>query len=239
MPAAGTTTVFTPRDAGCWEVSSLDFRIKIYFTSVWPDYRFRLVRRLPHLHTKQTIREAHTTFRRHLASKPDEKRQRDASILQHTLEALDHFGAVGSEISAYHPLRTEPAAADYPLQLAQHARTVWLPISLPGGVLQWAACTEEQQPGALGIAEPVGSRFSSEVLKGCAALVIPALAVDRRGQRLGKGAGYYDRALEQVRDHRIPIVAVVFDEEVVDTLPAQPHDVPVDAIVTDRGFFPL
>ena len=191
------------------------------------------------MRTKPAIRAEHSAFRRHLAHNQQEKLARDARILQHTLEALEHFGAIGGDISAYHPLTSEPGAADYPLQLAQRTKTVWLPISLPHGELQWAACSEDQQPGALGIAEPVGSRFSSDVLKQCSALVIPALAVDRCGQRLGKGAGYYDRALDQVRDHEVPIIAVVFDEEVVDTLPAQPHDVPVDAIVTDRTFLPL
>ena len=191
------------------------------------------------MRTKPAIRAEHSTFRRHLVSQQEEKLERDAWILQHTLDALEHYGAIGEDISAYHPLASEPGAADYPLQLAQRTKTVWLPISLPHGELQWAACSEDQQPGALGIAEPVGSRFSSDVLKQCSALVIPALAVDRCGQRLGKGAGYYDRALDQVRDHEVPIIAVVFDEEVVDTLPAQPHDVPVDAIVTDRTFLPL
>ncbi|OIR43470.1 5-formyltetrahydrofolate cyclo-ligase [Corynebacterium sp. NML130628] len=191
------------------------------------------------MRTKQSLRDKHITFRRQLANKQQEKLERDTRILQHTLEALEHFGAIGSEISAYYPLGSEPGTADYPLQLARRTKTVWLPISLPHGELQWAACSEDQRPGALGIAEPVGSRFSSEVLKECAALVVPALAVDRSGQRLGKGAGYYDRALEHIRNHNVPIIAVVFDEEVVDTLPAQPHDVPVNAIVTDRTFLQL
>jgi 5-formyltetrahydrofolate cyclo-ligase len=61
--------------------------------------------------------------------------------------------------------------------------------------------------------------------------VVPALAVDHRGARLGRGGGYYDRALSHARPDAT-LVAVLFDDELVDHLPAEPHDRPVDAVVT-------
>lgn len=70
----------------------------------------------------------------------------------------------------------------------------------------------------------------------CADLIIaPALAVDRTsGLRLGQGGGSYDRALARKRPGT-PVVAMLFDEEVVDGVPAEPHDHPVDAVLTPSG----
>jgi 5-formyltetrahydrofolate cyclo-ligase len=61
-------------------------------------------------------------------------------------------------------------------------------------------------------------------------VLVPALAVDRRGIRIGKGAGYYDRSLP-LADPGVPLVAVVYDEELVDRLPAEEHDFPVTAVL--------
>jgi 5-formyltetrahydrofolate cyclo-ligase len=62
-------------------------------------------------------------------------------------------------------------------------------------------------------------------------VLAPAMAADRRGNRLGRGAGYYDRALTRV-DSTVPVVVLLHDGELVDTLPAEPHDRPVTAAVT-------
>jgi 5-formyltetrahydrofolate cyclo-ligase len=61
-----------------------------------------------------------------------------------------------------------------------------------------------------------------------ALVLVPGLAVDRSGTRLGRGAGHYDRSLPQVRAG-VPTVMVLNDEELVDVLPAEPHDRPVTA----------
>ena len=87
-------------------------------------------------------------------------------------------------------------------------------------------------PGALGIAEPVGARFNSNVLRSCRVVIVPALGVGRDGMRLGKGAGYYDRALAGLD---VPTVAVVYEREFVAAVPHDPHDVPVNAVITERG----
>jgi 5-formyltetrahydrofolate cyclo-ligase len=60
-------------------------------------------------------------------------------------------------------------------------------------------------------------------------VLVPALAVDHRGQRLGRGGGSYDRALARVGE-RVPVVALLFDGELIDQVPAEPHDRPVSAV---------
>ena len=70
-------------------------------------------------------------------------------------------------------------------------------------------------------------------------ILVPALAVDRSGHRLGRGAGWYDRALEW-RSPEATAVAVCWPWEVTDApLPRGPHDVPVDAALTPDGFVPF
>ena len=63
---------------------------------------------------------------------------------------------------------------------------------------------------------------------------MPALAVARNGIRLGRGGGYYDRALQHARPGAV-LVALVFDDEFVDELPTEPHDRRVTAVVTPSG----
>ena len=82
-------------------------------------------------------------------------------------------------------------------------------------------------------AQPVGEALGSDALAGADLILIPALAASEDGTRLGQGGGWYDRALTH-RSPGAPVVAVIFDDEVVEAgiIPAEPHDVPVDAIVT-------
>ncbi|MBO0880654.1 MAG: 5-formyltetrahydrofolate cyclo-ligase, partial [Mycobacterium sp.] len=90
---------------------------------------------------------------------------------------------------------------------------------------QWG----EYRPGGLmaapfGLLEPVQPWLPAEALADASAVLIPALAVDRRGVRLGRGRGFYDHSLVH-RGPQARLIAVVRDEELVDELPCEPHDV--------------
>ena len=113
---------------------------------------------------------------------------------------------------------------------------VLLPVFLPDGELDWAAFDgpDSLAPAGHGLLEPVGRRYGPDALARADAVVCPAVAVDRRGTRLGRGAGCYDRALARKGPHT-PAIALVHDEEFVESLPAEPHDRPVDAVVTPSG----
>lgn len=82
-------------------------------------------------------------------------------------------------------------------------------------------------------AQPDGEARGAESLKEADLIVIPALAASADGTRLGQGGGWYDRALMH-RSPGVPVVAAIFDDEVLEAgiIPAEPHDVPIDAIVT-------
>lgn len=181
---------------------------------------------------KQELRTAISAQRVQCKAQPGAQALLDESLLSATLDCLAHFGVSGS-VAAYAPLPSEPGPADFPARLAAAGHKVWLPISLPNGILAWAQADGATRPGALGITEPSGPRFNSNVLKSCELILAPAMAVDVRGMRLGKGAGYYDRALAGLE---VPVAAVVYDEECLDAVPHDPHDVPVSAVITPSSF---
>ena len=74
--------------------------------------------------------------------------------------------------------------------------------------------------------------YDSSVLASLDVLFIPALAIDHNGMRLGKGAGYYDRALASLNP-RPQTIAIVYAEEVLDAVPHDDHDQAVDLVITD------
>lgn len=145
--------------------------------------------------------------------------------------------ARGKKVAAYSPLGNEPGGKDLLPALAAAAE-VWLPISGADGQLLWCLYRgpEHMAPGALGIAEPTGPRLDSSVLSDLDLLLVPALGLNPAGVRLGKGAGYYDRALAGLD---VPTVALIFGGEIRADIPAEPHDVPVDAALTPTGLEPF
>ena len=99
------------------------------------------------------------------------------------------------------------------------------------GRLDFVAATPEAlRPGALDIPEPAGEPTALDAID---AVLIPGLAFDRLGGRLGYGAGYYDRTLANYRGMRI---GVAFAMQVVDRLPQLDHDVPMHFLLTENGF---
>jgi 5-formyltetrahydrofolate cyclo-ligase len=110
---------------------------------------------------------------------------------------------------------------------------VLLPIVLPDLDLDWALDDGSRRAGVLrGIAEPAGPPLGPDAVARADVLVVPALAVDPQGRRLGQGGGSFDRALARARPDAV-VVALVHDDEVADgPLPVEPHDRPVDVVVT-------
>ena len=82
--------------------------------------------------------------------------------------------------------------------------------------------------------EPVGPRLGPTAIGTAEAVVVPAMAVDRSGVRLGRGGGFYDRALLHARPGAL-LVALVHDDEFLDELPVAAHDRRVGVVVTPSG----
>lgn len=110
-----------------------------------------------------------------------------------------------------------------------------LPVLLGDGDLDWAEYDEGAplRPASRGLVESTGRRLGLAAVADVDAVLVPALAVDMAGRRLGRGGGSYDRVLTRVRDPT-PVLAVVYDDEVLDAVPVGAHDRPVTAAVTPR-----
>lgn len=93
---------------------------------------------------------------------------------------------------------------------------------------------EALRPARYGLLEPTGPVLPPETVARAGVVLIPALAVDRRGVRLGQGAGYYDRTLGMV-DAAARRIVVVRDDEVVERLPEEPHDIRMNWVLTPEG----
>jgi 5-formyltetrahydrofolate cyclo-ligase len=159
---------------------------------------------------------------------------RDAAAEAVAAALVAGLGGVRS-LAAFVPDPIEPGAGRLPDAYAETGARVLLPVIPPSGrILDWAVYSGELEPGRFGLSEPPGPRLGALALGDAEAVVVPALAVDRFGIRLGRGGGYYDRALVHAREDAV-LVAVVFDDELVDELPAEPHDRRVSAVVTPAG----
>ena len=139
-------------------------------------------------------------------------------------------------VALYAATPTEPQTGPLRLALRTHGIGVVLPLVRPEG-LEWAWDTGAELLPAQGRGgpEPAGPTLGPRGLLTADVVLVPALAVDTLGTRLGQGGGYYDVALPGL-DLGIPIFAVVHEEEVFDAavepLPSQLHDVPVDGALT-------
>lgn len=138
-------------------------------------------------------------------------------------------------VAAYVPVGSEPGPGDLADRLRTGERTVLLPVVGTAGALSWAIYYGTLVDGPWGLRQPSGPAVELDV----DLVIAPALAVDRRGNRLGRGGGYYDRALAAL-PRSVPVVCLIRDAELLDTLPTEPHDRPVSAVVTaDRGWLDL
>ena len=93
---------------------------------------------------------------------------------------------------------------------------------------------DELLPGSMGIPEPsVTTDDRSFSIHDVEIVIIPGLGFDIHGNRIGYGAGYYDKLLAEMKK-AVPIIAPAYEEQVVDSIPSEAHDVKVNGIVTDR-----
>ena len=139
-------------------------------------------------------------------------------------------------VCLYVSMPSEPGTTPLRTALANAGIRVLLPVVLGGGQMDWALDAGELRPvRGLGGAEPTGPRLGRAAIRTADVVLVPALAIDTLGHRLGQGAGYYDRALPLLAPN-VPVIAIVHDREVLDAavqpIPVEPHDRRVDAVVT-------
>lgn len=146
-------------------------------------------------------------------------------------------------VAAYVSVGTEPGTRALLEALRAAGKRVLLPLLLPDNDLDWAAyegprsLAEAAHPGKMRLLEPTGPALGPDAVAAADAVLLPGLAVDGRGMRLGRGGGSYDRVLERLeRAGADPaLVVLLYDDEVVARVPEEPHDHPVRAVATPSG----
>ena len=163
---------------------------------------------------------------------------RDANSA-HLRAALSHRTC----ICAFLPLTTEPLDPRLLDELAVITR-VLVPVVAGVAPLDWCEYPGPVRRGDFGIDEPVGPRLGAAAIDDADAMLIPALAVDLQGHRLGRGGGHYDRTLALWGRLRGPApmgprIAVIYDEELVEAIPFDSLDERVSFVVTpSNGMLP-
>ncbi|RKN04190.1 5-formyltetrahydrofolate cyclo-ligase [Streptomyces radicis] len=146
----------------------------------------------------------------------------------------------GGTVAAYVSVGSEPGTLALLNALRERGVRVLLPVLLADDDLDWAEyegagrLVEAEHAGRIRLLQPSGRRLGPGAVTEAAVVLLPGLAVDRRGVRMGRGGGSYDRALARLAEAeaRPALVAVVYGHEVVDELPHEPHDRPVHAALT-------
>jgi 5-formyltetrahydrofolate cyclo-ligase len=153
---------------------------------------------------------------------------------------LPAFIGGGETVCAYVPIGSEPGSDQLIDSLLRRGVRVLLPVARDDGAglpvpLQWG----EYRPGGLvrarfGLREPAEPWLPADTIAAATVVLVPSLAVDRAGVGLGRGVGFYDRSLPLAAP-TARLVAVVRDDELVDRLPAEPHDVRMTHALTPNG----
>ncbi|MDG4793541.1 5-formyltetrahydrofolate cyclo-ligase [Micromonospora sp. WMMD1082] len=171
-------------------------------------------------------------------ARPEAERATAAARIQAELTALVRR-LRPHRVAAYAPVGGEPGGPDLPATLADALPSggkLLLPVLRDDLDLDWAVWAGPQAMVAAGrgIREPATPGLGVTAIATAELVVVPALAVDRQGVRLGRGGGSYDRALARVPQTVLTVVPL-HDGELLDVLPAEPHDRTVRAVITPTG----
>ena len=139
-------------------------------------------------------------------------------------------------VAAYYSIGSEPETHGLLFALWKRGTYVLLPILLPDGDLDWASYEgpDSLRPGPRYLTEPAEPPRGAGAISSADLVLVPALAVDHSGVRLGRGGGSYDRALARVGTP-VPTVALLYDSEFVPHVPSGAHDQRVRLIARPAG----
>jgi 5-formyltetrahydrofolate cyclo-ligase len=163
-----------------------------------------------------------------------QERAEAGRMIRDALLSLPELEMAGT-VAAYYSIGSEPDTRGLVYALWKRGTYVLLPLLAPDGDLDWASYEgpESLVPGPRGLREPREEPRGAGAVARADVVLVPALAVDRQGNRLGRGGGSFDRALARVGPP-VPVIALLYDGELVDRVPAEEHDAPVRAVVRPR-----
>jgi len=165
-------------------------------------------------------------------TRSEQARAEAAAGIREQLDALvERHGA--RSVSCFLSTSIEPGTREFVEGAVARGIRVLLPITRKDGLLDWTVADPELDiaDGLFGQPEPVGELLGPIAVNDVDLMIIPAAAVDESGTRLGWGRGFFDKTIGSM-ERCPPVYAVVYDSEVLDELPRDLHDQPVDGVVT-------
>lgn len=151
------------------------------------------------------------------------------NLTKHLIHLTQQLNA--QSVAAYLPTSDEPNVREYLSWAESKNIRVLTPVSRDDGLLDWVVATGDETEGPFGWPEPVGELLGPISINDVDLIIVPAASVDRSGMRMGWGRGYYDRTLGSM-EKCPPVYAVIFDSELVDSVPSEVHDKRVSGVVT-------
>jgi len=138
-------------------------------------------------------------------------------------------------VAAYVSVGTEPETRGLVYALWKRGTYVLLPLLLADNDLDWASYEgpDSLAAGPRGLLEPTEAPRGPHAVTSADLVIVPALAVDRGGWRLGRGGGSYDRVLARI-GAAVPTVALIYDDELVEEVPVGPRDRRVRLVARPR-----
>ena len=162
-----------------------------------------------------------------------ERESQDEALTANLIALVQNLGV--HSLSAYLSLPDEPGTRDFLDWACDRGIRVLLPISRKDGLLDWAPYDgNAEQIDDFGMPAPTSTVLGPIAINGVDLIIIPAATVDHTGMRMGWGRGYFDKTLGSMEECP-PVYAVIFDDELVDSVPSELHDQRVDGVVTPSG----
>ncbi len=184
---------------------------------------------MPDVDSEKRALRAELRERRRIRTSAQQASDR-AGLTAHLTELASDLGV--RSVAAYLSLPEEPDTRPFLRWTAEQGIRVLLPISRDDGLLDWAPYDgADEDTDVLGMPTPTSELLAPSAINDVDLILVPAAAVDRTGMRMGWGRGYFDKTLGSM-ENCPPVYAVIFDDELVEAVPQERHDMPVGGVVT-------
>lgn len=183
---------------------------------------------------KQALRDL--AFAERIAISPEEQAKAALAVRDNFLKSV--YMPKGTSISAYMPIKAEMSALPLFDVLMERGYTVLMPRVIPNNTLLEFRTWNRKTPmirSIYGIEEPDPAHSTVSIPD---LFIMPLLAFDKKGNRLGYGAGYYDQTFAQLRG-KVPFksIGVAYESQHYDMVPFEGHDHPMDMCITDKNVY--
>ena len=188
---------------------------------------------------RSQIRPRRLTARSHRGERGQQQMQE--LFTAHILEAVAQRLPSPGTIAAYLPTKSEPPIIEALTRLHKDGHRILVPVVRPGRKLAWVHWDPavEHPLSPMGIPEPEGEEQDERAFVDADLRLIPALAFDAGGHRLGQGGGYYDRIIPLLSAQQLEeqSIGIVFSDEIYEAVPYDQWDAILPVILTEQGIY--